>query len=265
MIDSRLVRSLPLATALLLGSLGPSPAHDVWLTLSGPASARRAVVNYGHPDDRPPAFADKVVDIFAITQKGRSSLLDGLAAASENGVQIARTKPFLDDGHTLLAARYDNGFWVKTTGGVYRNATRRLVPDAAESFWSGKFAKAITGADAPWQALLGHDLELVPLSDPAKAKPGEPLRIKVLFRGKPLSDAEVERSDGKTPVAEKDIPKFKTDADGVAAILIAKSGPHLLVLDHRAAPSAASDQSTADLYNATLWFDVGTKYGHVSQ
>ncbi|UQD75570.1 DUF4198 domain-containing protein [Bradyrhizobium japonicum] len=252
-ISTRLSRTL-LATGLVLALIGSASAHDVWLTLSGSASTRRAIVNYGHPDDRPPALADKVVDLVAITTKGRSSLLDGLAAASENGIQIARTKPFDDGGHTLLAARYDNGFWVKTKGGLYRNATRRLMPDAAESFWSGKFAKAITGADAPWQDVQGHDLELVPLSDPAKAKPGEALKIKVLFRGKPLPDAEVERGDGKTAVAEKDIPKFKTDVDGVAAIPIAKAGPHLLVIDHRSTPSATPDQATADLYNATLWF-----------
>jgi nickel transport protein len=259
MIVSRLVPALALAATLLFGSAGPLSAHDAWITLSGPAEARRAVVNYGHPDDRPAAFADKVVDLVAITAKARSSLLDGLAAASENGVQIARSKPFEDAGHTLLAARYDNGFWVKTTDGLYRNATRRLVPDAAESFWSGKFAKALSGADAPWQEVLGHDLELVPLSDPAKARPGETLKVKVLFRGKPLAEAEVERGDGKTAVAEKDIPKFKTDADGVATIPIAKPGAHLLVIDHRTAPSATPDQATADLYNATLWFNVGGK------
>lgn len=246
------------ATGLALLSAGPASAHDVWLTLSGTASARRAIVNYGHPDDRPPAFADKVVDLVAITAKGRSSLLDGLAAASENGIQIARTKPFDDGGHTLLAARYDNGFWVKTKDDLYRNATRRLMPDAAESFWSGKFAKAITGADAPWQEVLGHDLELVPLSDPAKARPGDTLRIRVLFHGKPLPDAEVERGDGKTAVAEKDIPKFKTDSDGIAAVPIVRAGAHLLVIDHRSTPSSTPDQATADLYNATLWFSSRT-------
>lgn len=248
-----------LATGLALASGASASAHDVWLTLSGPASARRAIVNYGHPDDRPPAFADKVVDLSAITAKGRSSLLDGLSGAAQDGVQVARTKPFADGGHTLLAARYDNGFWVKTKDGLYRNATRRLVPDSAESFWSGKFAKAISGPEAPWQEVLGHDLELVPLSDPAAAKPGETLKIKVLFRGKPLPDAEVERGDGKTAVAEKDIPKFKTDGDGLAAVPIVKTGPHLLVIDHRASPSATPDQATADLYNATLWFSVEAK------
>ncbi len=254
----RLAHTL-LATGLVLGSTASASAHDVWLTFSGPASARCAIVNYGHPDDRPPAFADKVVDLFMITPKGRSSLLDGLAIASDKGIQIARTKPFDDAGHTLLAARYDNGFWVRTTDGLYRNATRRLVPDAAESFWSGKFAKAITGADAPWQEVLGHDLELVPLTDPAKARPGEALKVKVLFRGKPLAGAEVERGDGKTAVAEKDIPKFKTDAEGVAAVTIVKPGPHLLVIDHRAAPSVTPDQARADLYNATLWFSTAAK------
>lgn len=255
---SRLVHTL-LATGLVLGSISSASAHDVWLTFSGPATGRRAIVNYGHPDDRPPAFADKVVDLLMITPKGRSSLLDGLAGASDHGIQVARTRPFDDAGHTLLAARYDNGFWVKTKDGHYHNATRRLVPDAAESFWSGKFAKAITGADAPWQEVLGHELELVPLTDPTRASPGEALKVKVLFRGKPLAEAEVECGDGKTAVAEKDIPKFKTDAEGVAAVPIVKPGPHLLVIDHRAAPSVTPDQATADLYNATLWFNVAAK------
>ncbi|HXH47286.1 MAG TPA: DUF4198 domain-containing protein [Bradyrhizobium sp.] len=244
------------SAALLLGSVGPLMAHDMWLSLSGPARARRVIVNYGHPDDRPPAFADKVVDLVAITGSGRSSLLDGLAAASEAGVQVARSKPFDDGGHTLIAGRYDNGVWVKTASGVYRNATRRLVPDAAESLWSGKFAKAISGPGSPWQEVLGHELEIVPLSDPAEVQPGGALRVKVLFKGKPLSGAAVERGDARTAIAEKDIPRFKTDADGVASIPIVKPGPCLLVVDHRDGPPATPDQVTAELTNATLWFVV---------
>ena len=100
---------------------------------------------------------------------------------------VVETKPFADDGHVLLATRYDNGYWVKTKDGLYRNATRRLVPDAAEGLWSSKFAKAVTGPGAPWQAVLGHDLELVPLSDPAEVAPGQSLKLRVLFHGKPLA------------------------------------------------------------------------------
>ena len=174
------VRRCVLASVLVLGSIGPSSAHDVWLTLSGP-SARRVIINYGHPDDRPPALADKVVDIIEITAGARRSLLNGLEAATENGFTVARTKPFADGGHTLLA-RATTMASGSEHGGLDRNATRRFVPGGTDSLWSGKFAKAITGPDAPWQEVLGHELEIVPLADPIKVKPGESLRVKVLFR-----------------------------------------------------------------------------------
>jgi uncharacterized GH25 family protein len=165
-----------LSRALIFGVLavqiGSASAHDVWLTFTRAAASRRAIVNYGHPDDRPPAFADKVVDLQAVTTKGRMSLLTGLGLKTEKGTTVVETKPFVDDEHTLLAARYDNGFWIKLADGTYRNATRRLVPDAADSMWSVKFAKAVTGPDAPWDAVLGQGLEIVPLSDPAKARAG---------------------------------------------------------------------------------------------
>lgn len=253
------IRNVVLPIVLMAATMGVASAHDVWLTIAGEAASRRAIVNYGHPDDRPPAFADKVVDIVAINSRGSVSLLKGIAQTTSNGVAVAQTKPFADDGHTLLAARYDNGFWVKSADGLYRNATRRLVPDAADSMWSVKFAKALTGPGAPWEKVLGHTLEIVPLSDPDKAKPGQTLRLKVLFQGKPLSGVDVERGDGVTVVAENDIPRFATDADGIASIPIVKAGQHLLVIDYRVSPSATPDQANADLFNATLWFRAGRK------
>jgi nickel transport protein len=117
-------------------------------------------------------------------------------------------------------------------------------------------AKAITGSDAPWQTVLGHDLEIVPLSDPDAIRIGQSLRLRVLFQSKPLASAEVERGDGTTVVAERDVPRFTTDADGVASIPIVQAGPHLLVIDHTVKPSVIADQANSDLYNATLWFSV---------
>jgi hypothetical protein len=57
-------------------------------------------------------------------------------------------------------------------------------------------------------------------------------------------------------VSEKDIPKFRTDQDGIAAIPILKSGAHLLAIDHRVTPSQTPELAATDLYNATLWFSV---------
>jgi uncharacterized GH25 family protein len=197
-----------------------------------------------------------VLDLVAITSAGKQSLLAGLTPTQSNGIYVEESKPFADDGHVLFASRYDNGYRIKTAEGIYRNAARRLAPDAVESVWSSKFAKAITGSDAPCQTALGHDLEIVPLSDPDAVKVGQSLRLRVLFQGKPLAGAEVERGDGTTVVAEKDIPRFTTDAEGVASVPILRADPHLLVIDHTVKPSATADQANADLYNATLWFYV---------
>lgn len=245
--------------AVCLGLTLSAPAHDVWLTISGEPATRRVIVNYGHPDDRPPPLADKVLDLFAIKKDGKTSLVKGLAPKLKHGTFVVESEKFADDGHVLLAARYDNGYWVKLPSGLYRNVTRRLAPDAVEALWSSKFAKTITGAGSPWQTMVGHDIEIVPLSDPAEVKTGENLKVRVLFHGQPLSGGKVERGDGTTVIAEKDIPRFATDADGMVTIPVVKAGPHLLVIDHKVAPSATPDQSNTDLYTATLWFTVGSK------
>ena len=246
-----------LAVALLIAPQ-LALAHDVWLTLDGDAGSRRVIVNYGHPDDRPPAFADKVLNLDAIGAASRTSLLPGLSATEANGHQVAASKAFADDGGLLLAARYDNGFWTRLANGDTRNVTRRLVTGAQESLWSGKFAKALSGPGAPFGQILGHDLELVPLSDPGLVRPGDTLKLRVLFHGRPLPDADVERGDGVTAVQESEIPKFKTDVEGIAAVPIVKTGAHLIVVDHRVSPSQTPDQADTDLYNATLWFRVGS-------
>jgi len=253
--SSRLGLSLT-AGVLAVVLAGPAVAHDAWLTFAGDAPTRRVVVHYGHPDDRPPALGDKVLDLAVFRPAGSVSLVAGLAVERDGEAVVAVSKPFADDGHGLAVARYDNGYWVKTKDGLYHNATRRMVPDAAEVFWSGKFAKALSGPGAPWQKEFGHDLEIVPLADPAAVRRGGELVLRVLFKGKPLAGAEVERGDGVTPVPEKDIPRFKTDAEGVARVPVVASGAHLIVVDHKASPSLEPAQADSDLFNATLWFRV---------
>lgn len=243
--------------ALLLGVIAtPASAHDVWLTWSGDAAKGRVLVNYGHPNDRPPAFAEKIVEIDAVSASGKTSLLKGLASVQDGGASVVATTEVTDAGALLVTARYDNGFWTTGADGDVRNVTKRSVPSAKESLWSGKFAKLITGPGAPWQAVAGHDLELVPLSDPAEAKLGEALKVRVLFQGKPLPRARVARADGVTQVAEDQVSRFTAGSDGVAEVKIEKAGPQLLVAERAQKPSATPDQASTDLYNATLWFVV---------
>src|SRR4029078_6836537 len=142
---------------------------------------RRVVVNYGHPRDRPPTAADKILDLVAITGDKRVSLLGGLVAGALGCGTVVRSKAFPDAGRTLLAARYDNGYWVKIGENLYRNASKRMAPNAIDSRCPANLAKAVPGANAPWSTVIGHDLEIVLLADPATARPRENMRVRVLF------------------------------------------------------------------------------------
>jgi len=246
-----------LAFIVVALAAGPASAHDIWLTTVGHGKTVRAIINYGHPGDRPPPLADKVVDISAINAERTIDLSKGLETALVRGSYVVQSRAFSDGGHTLLATRYDNGGWVKRADGSYRNASKRLIADAAETLWSLKFAKTVTGKGAPFDRVLGHMLEIVPLSDPAGARPGETLRVRVLFKGTPLADGEVERGDGLTKMKEEEIPKFKTDKDGIASIPIVKAGAHLLAIDHKTAPT--TPDAGSELLNATLWFAVARR------
>jgi len=251
------------AIVVLLLAAPPVLAHDIWITtLAEGSGAVRAVVNHGHPGDRKPPDPDKLFE-FVIVGPGQSprTLLTGIEPATYDGhpvLMTSRTSMGPGPGVLLLAARYDNGYWVETPAG-YRNTSKRQVPGAARSLSSMKYAKALLrvgpGDPSAYGAIVGHRLEIVPLANPFALRPGDRLRVKVLLDGKPLAGGQVERGDGLTPVPEKDIPRFATDAAGIAEIPIVAGGPQLLVIDHRQ-PSADAALADTDLLNATLAFSL---------
>ena len=248
-------RSPLVLAATLIFAANAAQAHDIWITIDKAGGECRAIVNYGHPDDRPPALADKIVDFLLLQGDKRASLIDGMTETQTGGPITVASKAF-DCSHALVAVHYDNGFWVKSPSGRYINASRFSVPDATASTWSVKFAKAVTGPEAPWQSVMGHKLEIVPLADPAAKQPGDSLPVKVLFQGEPLANIAVERTDGVTPIKEKDIPRFTTGKDGVALVPITSRGLQLLAVDYKVSPSKTPELADSDFYNATLSFGV---------
>ncbi len=243
-----------LGLVLLLINAHAACAHDLWITRAGEGASAQIVVNYGHPGDRPPPLADKVLSLDAITPSSVKTLQPLLKPAVIGGAHVAAA-PF-QAASALIAARYDNGFWSKLPDGSYRNVSRLMVPDAADTIWSSKYAKAIFGIGAPWDRVLGHPLEIVPLGDSSRLRVGEVLRVRVQFRGKPLANADVERGDGFTIRREDDVPKFRSDADGVSTIPLQQAGLMLLAVDHSVTPSSSPALADRDLYNATLALTV---------
>ena len=236
-------------------------AHDVWITTTQDSEGTlSAQVHHGHPGDRKTPDPDKLFELNALGRDQKTiSLLPGITSTLVDGMPVLRAEPISNSserGIVLLAARYDNGYWVKTSTG-YRNTSKRQVAEAADSLYSMKFAKALVQTNSHasdlYRLVVGHRLELVPLNNPFLLKPGEALSIRVYFDGKPLAGSEIECSDGITPMKEQDIPRYRTDQQGIAVIPITRRGSHLFVVDH-VGSSVHPDLASQELYNATLSF-----------
>jgi len=233
----------------------------VWLTTIRESEGTiRALVHYGHPGDRPAPIVEKLFEFKVMGDDRRwRSLLTGLQPGVHDESPILKSVPLPNvtgEGLWLLAASYDNGYWVKTPEG-FRNTSKRYVPTAERSVSTMKFAKALLAGEAAssdiYQLVVGHRLELIPLVNPFRLTPGDSLQVRVLLDGKPLADAEVEVGDGLTPRAEDEIPRFKTDANGVAEIPLRQPGAYVLVVEQEL-PALHPDLCDVDRYNATFSF-----------
>ncbi len=227
------------AAALILAA--PASAHDLWL-----APGQGGVhVHYGHPHEPDMPSIAKLMSLTAYDASGATPLV---AKAATGTVWAAR------QGDALVAASYDNGYWVRLDDGSYRNASKRAVPQASKSLWSMKFAKTVLGPSAPWDRVVGQLLEIVPMEDPSAAS--GTIRVQVLFEGRPLADASVVATDGVNFKSEADQARAETGADGRALVPLRTAGPQVLSVSHRVRPSQTPELADADAYSATFAFTI---------
>ena len=247
-----LLRSLLLCWAAWALSPG-AMAHDLWIVATNEGPLLRAEMNFGDPGKRDPLILQRLLDLNLITATGTVLMREGSLEPRQIGERpVLLSEPFMaPSAPAVLTARYDNGYWVKTPGGM-RNTSKRLYPAATESLWSAKMAKTLIGPGA-YRIVVGHDLELMALDDTFTLKAGQALRVSVLLHGMPLTNAEVRVEDGTTLMADKDVPVYHSGADGIANVPIERRGSYVLAVEYRTEGRdpqlAASDQ-----YNATLAF-----------
>ena len=84
--------------------------------------------------------------------------------------------------------------------------------------------------DDTWKRVLKLRLEIVPLTNPAELKPGDTLKVRVLFDGKPLAGTAVfcHHRAGKKVRTQA----TNTDKTGMAAITVRGKGTYLVRLVH---------------------------------
>ena len=234
-----------IAALALTFAASSARAHDIVLV----PDRGGLTVRYGHPKDWLPVDIEKLLELQV--QGADGSATDRHDALKRRGLDMLLPAGSLR-GPTLVAARYDNGLWVQLPSSAngkaqWRNTSRFMTPAASSVTLSVKFAKAWSATaadDAVFKRPVGHLLELVPQQNPLALKAGAMLPVLVLFDGKPLPGAGIENSNlvGKLP--EDQIPRYRTDASGIAQVPLRAKGINTLAVDMER-PNDASLPGTA--------------------
>jgi nickel transport protein len=121
---------------------------------------------------------------------------------------------------TVLTAVLFNGIWSRTPEGEWVKKGRDEVPNATTAEKNYKYAVAIVGPlTKPLAALPGQTLQIIPVG----ALPDvmeKPVKLRVLFQGKPVAGARVLRDWVNDP----DAKPVKTGADGTVTIKVRNQG-----------------------------------------
>ncbi|MCA9039855.1 MAG: DUF4198 domain-containing protein [Planctomycetaceae bacterium] len=102
--------------------------------------------------------------------------------------------------------------------------------------------------------VAGHPLELVPVANPVTPMgPGKPLKIKVLFKDKPLTETRVSFIPAGVTLSEGFDQEYErtTDSEGIASFTPRTGNSYLVVVHHRS-PEEKGTEYEETIYSATL-------------
>ena len=159
--------------------------------------------------------------------------ITSFAAYDEDGKEVASklvtVGPLvtvdIDNQPAFVAAVMDYGMWSKTPDGKWHNKGMDEVPGAVISEKNYKFGVHIRRElTAPMPQLPNQTLQILPVKAPLPVKMGQPLQLKVLYKGKPVAGAKV-LSDW---VNDPDQKPLKTGKDGTVTIKVRNQGLNVI-------------------------------------
>jgi uncharacterized GH25 family protein len=141
-----------------------------------------------------------------------------------------------------------------TSDKVVSYAPERSVKSAKTFFLVSKSLDKVPTKNPGFDRVLGHPLELVPEASPVTPMgPGTPIKVRLLYKGKPLAGAQVSfipRGDALTEGFDKRYER-RTDEQGRASFAPTE-GNYYLVVAHRKEPAEGGKGYQATKYSATL-------------
>lgn len=250
--------SLIIVLILSLDVAQPVRGHDTWvqtnsnLIRSGDAvNVDLLLGNHGN-DHRDFKIAGKTT-------------LDGatLNVIAPDGKRFDLKSRLIDVGYTPK-----EGFWTArfapTEPGLYlvehardsvvnHGSPVRSVRSGKTFFVASKSLDKVSQENPGFDKVLGHPLEIVPEANTVTPMgPDMPIRVKILFKGKPLPEARVSFIPRGATLSEGFDPSFerKTNENGRCFFLPKEGNYYLVVVHHKTDEKGSDFDSTS--YSATL-------------
>ncbi len=207
-------RSL-LAGALVAGLVTSAHAHAIWFA----QRANQLALIYG-------LGADDLDSVKRLPQIQEVAGYDAQWKPVPTSLRIAGPLLLVDSDRetTAVAAVMFYGIWSKTPDGEWVKKGRDEVPNATLSEKNFKYAVRINGPlGSPVPPLPGQTLQIIP-AEPIPAQMGKPLKLCVVYQGKPVAGARV-LTDW---VNDPDGKPVKSGADGTVRIKVRNQGLNVI-------------------------------------
>jgi uncharacterized GH25 family protein len=223
-------------------------AHDFWLIpqkfRSNPGETLVISANTGmdFPNSLSAAAPDRVDQFFVVGETGKTDIKDYKPEANSLTARVHCEKPgtylvgaaLKPNEIRLTAAEFNEYLQVDGLSAMLelRKKEGILGKDSVE-FYS-KYPKTVLQVgdrlDETPTKPVGLTLEIIPQVNPYRLKLGDNLAVAVLFRGKPLPNAEI--AWGYPGLGDKFAGSTKTNAQGKASVPLVKAGPYIIRLTH---------------------------------
>lgn len=212
---------------LLMGNL--AFAHDLYLTREKNQKVCAGIGEH-FPASMNAVTADRVTAFAVRTLQGVSPLKGGATnkqfCASAPG-ETLMAEMVVQPRFIQLAAKdfqgYIHGEGLRHIEKLRAEPGRQEAPGRELYSRYSKLLVGELGEEAT--KVLGHSLEIVPLRDPSGLEPGRPLQVRVLFKGKPLVDAQVSAVYAGAKLSGHDYPvTTRTDENGIAELKLDRPG-----------------------------------------
>ena len=224
-----------LAVAALMAAPTLATAHDFWAE----RTPEGFLVRHGHRGGDVLAIdAAKVKRIRCVDAAGAQR---DVVTAARFGPKEVRVAESCD----ALSVFHDGGYWSLTPDGEV-NLPRSKAQSVVKSWASRQFAKWVDVKSPRAAAVLGDELELVPVTSLAKAHEGDKVTLRILSAGQPVPDAVV--AIDHRPIGE-------TDSKGEVRLRVRTAGITSISTSLRR--PRVTPEADAEVLEASLTFEVG--------